>query len=838
MFETELIEIFRGDDTDGLGYQTIVGRVETDIDLTGCTTTFRYLDFTQTFTGLSSGDTFNIVMSSSVTKTFPPGLGFASIRVTDSDGKVRTFNNRIPVIVKTSTPCAGGGQFTVRFRKFPELAPLKIYRNGGTYDEYVGYVQRIIDKATATQYGLAMLYDGYNSEDGASTGKAASPAAVKAAYDAVIANLTDNYYTAQETEQAIDRLAAYYITSNASGDAFNTRAALVGATTYYSGGAVRVPTRNDYAVVLADETHSGAEWRYIYSGSQWEPQYPIETNDYEALSNKPSVNGKTLTGAVTLTGEDIKTGTGESDPTITDALDGKRGLSDLGVIGAPTGSGDYFVINGVRCNYAEKILPVGTYPGWGSGTPSIVLYNTSYIIIDENNNILSNGFQLSHNPTQVTDNYGTTYTITGYVDTLAKESQIPDVTGKANRAELCGAWAANTAYTTTSFVIHENAIYRCTEAHTSGEEWDSSKWTSATVADVLAQCLPLSGGELTGRLTIRENELLLSHTDNGVVHALYLTYYGDGQFKIMKGIGDSRPDYDIWIPNENGTMALTNNLAVTPWSASTEYAIDAIVAHNGATYRCTTAHTSGTWWDATKWTADAVAVNSQVPTATSDLTNDGADGTHPFITATAITGKLNSTSAALAFDSTATYAVGAYCTYEGTLYKCTTAVTTAGAWTGSTNWTTDILTDPDATFDLTDGVLRVYDANGNLLWSQLPLLRYDLVTTSTNSPADRSVSYCAINGTSVDVTLPTATSGKACDFILDVYNSSSDTAGGINFPADGTSYKMLTVGGASLSSVTAVAAGQYARFAITQTAFTVNNLTAYQITKVIVGVPS
>lgn len=111
-----------------------------------------------------------------------------------------------------------------------------------------------------------------------------------------------DYYTKEETDQQIDRLAAYYITYNAQGAAFPTYSALANAQTYYSGGVARVPTRNDYAVVLADETHNGAEYRYIYgmaegaTTGQWEAQYPIETNDYSQLANKPSINNVELSG--------------------------------------------------------------------------------------------------------------------------------------------------------------------------------------------------------------------------------------------------------------------------------------------------------------------------------------------------------------------------------------------------------------------------------------------------------------------------------------------------------------------------------------------------------------
>jgi hypothetical protein len=54
--------------------------------------------------------------------------------------------------------------------------------------------------------------------------------------------------------------------------------------------------------------------------------------------------------------------------------------------------------------------------------------------------------------------------------------------------------------------------------------------------------------------------------------------------------------------------------------------------------------------------------------------------------ADSVAGKASSASIAPAFSSSSTYAVGDYCTHEGLLYKCTTAVTTAGAW-DSTKWT-------------------------------------------------------------------------------------------------------------------------------------------------------
>lgn len=151
--------------------------------------------------------------------------------------------------------------------------------------------------------GVLSLYDGYTWLPFDARAYAAAVAAQNTA-DAALAQFA-NYYTAAETDAAIDRLAAYYITYTAAGAAFPTYAALAAAQTVYSGGAVRIPTRNDYAVVAADETHGGAEYRYIYAvadgaaSGQWQPQYPIETNDYIALANKPQINGVELVGNTT-----------------------------------------------------------------------------------------------------------------------------------------------------------------------------------------------------------------------------------------------------------------------------------------------------------------------------------------------------------------------------------------------------------------------------------------------------------------------------------------------------------------------------------------------------------
>ena len=75
-------------------------------------------------------------------------------------------------------------------------------------------------------------------------------------------------------DDAINSVTAYYITKNAAWDQFATYAELSAATTFYSWGVARIPTRNDYTIVLADENHDNATTRYIYN-SWWEYQYTI-----------------------------------------------------------------------------------------------------------------------------------------------------------------------------------------------------------------------------------------------------------------------------------------------------------------------------------------------------------------------------------------------------------------------------------------------------------------------------------------------------------------------------------------------------------------------------------
>ena len=72
---------------------------------------------------------------------------------------------------------------------------------------------------------------------------------------------------------SINNYAAFYLTKNANGDAFETHGEMLLTGKFWNAGVERIPTKNDYLVVLQDETKTSAlgvrpTTRYVYQG-EW-----------------------------------------------------------------------------------------------------------------------------------------------------------------------------------------------------------------------------------------------------------------------------------------------------------------------------------------------------------------------------------------------------------------------------------------------------------------------------------------------------------------------------------------------------------------------------------------
>lgn len=147
-----------------------------------------------------------------------------------------------------------------------------------TRDEFDAAIEGKVSKSTSPNVLYGTNGTGNQTTYGISNSGNANTVALRDANGRMkVANPSANDDVANKNyvDNAVDTYAAYYITKNAAGDAFSTYSELASASTFYSGGVVRTPTRNDYCIVREDENHDNATTRYIYTGSGWEYQYTV-----------------------------------------------------------------------------------------------------------------------------------------------------------------------------------------------------------------------------------------------------------------------------------------------------------------------------------------------------------------------------------------------------------------------------------------------------------------------------------------------------------------------------------------------------------------------------------
>lgn len=411
-----------------------------------------------------------------------------------------------------------------------------------------------------------------------------------------------NYYTKAETDEQIDKLAAYYITSDVQGNPFATHAALVNAATYYSGGSVRVPTRNDYAVVLADETHGGAEYRYVYAVAEgqttgsWQPQYPVEgvmTVDQTVTKNSQNpVSGggvwSSIWGALSvlptgfsslydwcvsqLAGKMPSTATGADIPV--DATPGAQKI-DAALAGkASTADATLTPIYSDTPTYSEWVIEPATV-SVGSLTYTLVAYDkvldgVHYWCVSNKAGSFTPMGTIPYDPTATNliftmpggfspRSVTTTRTrtdILGYVlgsqtdKLLASEVEAEALRqGKLASTSAAPAWVSGTAYPAYAFcsyngVVYQNGNTAIPSGTTTTPDTSGSGWTAKPVSELF---LPLTGGTMTGPFKY----------DIGGVAFKFAYSGGDWQYYIEQTMlgGTAKR---IWLPlyDETGTLAL------------------------------------------------------------------------------------------------------------------------------------------------------------------------------------------------------------------------------------------------------------------------------------------
>ena len=321
------VTIFRGDDTGGQLGKTIIINFHCGdtVNMEGVVVTFILGGFYEKeFRDVHDGDRLEIFMTHEQTAMLPLGVSFGKLYGTDASGKIRTFSNRIPIRV-TNHVCEAYGSaeesgidVTISnaitwdsiFGK-PETFPPSEHRHQKSdIDNLENDLQTLSDGVEsaieAAEAAKTEVEKKYDKTGGAITGDVSISGSLSLTGSApkITANQKDfsfptesgklaraeDYYTTAEVDNKITTFVAHYLTgkdSNGHFVPFATHAALDYAKQHHTeedpqffyAGEPFTPTKNDYCVVLADETVGGKTARYSFVGEwptgSWQYQYTI-----------------------------------------------------------------------------------------------------------------------------------------------------------------------------------------------------------------------------------------------------------------------------------------------------------------------------------------------------------------------------------------------------------------------------------------------------------------------------------------------------------------------------------------------------------------------------------
>ena len=320
-----MITLYRGDDTGGqLGKNVkIAFHCDDAVDMDGVIVHFSLLDvITKEWTNVHDGDILELSITHEQSGRLPLGSLFGKIWGEDPSGRVRTFANRLPIIVTNDLRKVYGsdGLDSQDIHVYspvgwdaiankPTLFPSKIELVDGLPEALDGVVKSVNGKTADAAGAVTLTLDSFAnkdgeiqvkqtlmvSRDGGNTFNAVathvdvwneidnhnSSATAHANLMAAIANTyarKSTTYTKTEVDDKINQFAAHYLTADANGSAFATVSALTGATAYYYAGVVVSPTKNDYAIVLDDDGKT-ARWAFFGEGETgvWQRQYYISS---------------------------------------------------------------------------------------------------------------------------------------------------------------------------------------------------------------------------------------------------------------------------------------------------------------------------------------------------------------------------------------------------------------------------------------------------------------------------------------------------------------------------------------------------------------------------------
>ena len=378
-------------------------------------------------------------------------------------------------------------------------------------------------------------------------------------------------------------------------------------------------------------------------------------------------------------------------------------------------NGDTWSGSGHTLYYADLYVIMGTYSNMGSNPTVGIDFDNAKVIeeskiyIDPNSN---KTYRASYIKANHQDDSSTASVTNGLVE-ISKSlaigttsgtaydgasgaslaSSLSDVQAQLGNIPFGGVYAENTVYDAGDLVWYDNKLYRAlNDISQAPATFDSTDWEEVTLDELLAE---------------KQDDLTFNPTVPSGTTPTSLTGIKDGSnyYSIPQGSPDAIEvvEFQTTTPltsaqiakAEAGKLAVIKSKAlfVLKSYSSSEIVFRRISAEsaNGSYFPKKTA-ISYEEIKINKSTGYLQTALESTFSAVLDNANNVFDYTTlPTSNGTKIVRELNlyCTQLMMAnnFSTSATYSVGDFAIYQNELYKCHTAVSTAGSWTGTTNWT-------------------------------------------------------------------------------------------------------------------------------------------------------
>lgn len=280
-----MITLFKGDDTHGqLGKKCFIKfHCDDAVDMTNVRVRFNLINIiTKDFENVHDGDELEIFVSHQDARKLPLGVTHGKLWGEDSSGKIRTFANRIPFIVTTDLRKVYGsdGLDSVDVHVYSSVDWDSVANKPTLFPSKVSMVEGL-EEALA-QAGKVKTVNGEPPDDSGNISIDIPTAKVTSVNDKtgdVVLSAEDvGTYDSDTIDDKISQSAAHYLTRRTGAEGrysypqFATHAELSAAKAahteenpqFFYGAEGHTPDKNDYCVVLADETHNGSTTRYAF----------------------------------------------------------------------------------------------------------------------------------------------------------------------------------------------------------------------------------------------------------------------------------------------------------------------------------------------------------------------------------------------------------------------------------------------------------------------------------------------------------------------------------------------------------------------------------------------